>query len=555
MKTATRHLLMGLALVLAAAPAWAQTSEITFKVDLSTAIDNCAFDPATGQVGVPGSFNDWTTDADLLNDDGADGDVIAGDGIYSTTLTLDDGEIFYKFWASDPLGWEDNQPTASTNREYTVEGDEVLPVVEFFKDGGIDDLCEASTYEIIFQVDMTVQELIGEFDSETDVVTVAGEFNGWNAAADTLVYNADLGYYVGIVEAELAVPSSQAYKYIIGEPEDASPDGWEGGSDRIFEVTGDETDSDENGIPEVIVPVRYFDDITPDDILQAEATVVFEVDLRPAFYYLADNGELPADTQTGEPVESIDGLFINGPVAGSADGLSDWATWGPDDLGQLDSRELVDDGTNGDAAAGDSVYTITYTYEAGTPKLRIGKFGINGYDNEGGFGADHHFRLEEGAQTIAGAFGAVLQSDGTYTDDNGPFINDQDYSQAYDPYILIDNSANPPTVTVVRFGGESDNEVSVEPTGTIPTDVVLRGNYPNPFAGVTTFEYGIERSGHVHLAVYDLAGRRIAVLVDEVQTPDTYRVTFDAAGLASGVYVTRLQAGGTVLSQKLTVLN
>ncbi len=556
MQTATRYLWVGLVLVLAAAPARAQTSEITFKVDMSTAIENCAFDPASGEVGVPGSFNDWSTTADLLNDAGTDGDVIAGDGIYSGTVTIAHGDIFYKFWASDPLGWEDNQPTGSTNREYTVSGDAVLPVVEFFKDGGIENLCEATTYEIIFQVDMSVQTLIGTFDPETDVVTVAGGFNGWNASADTLVqdiFNPDV--YIGVVEAPLAVPSTQTYKYIIGEPEDTAPDGWEGGSDRLFEVTGNETDENENGMPEVIVPVRYFDDVTPDDILTESATVVFEVDLRPAFYYLADNGNLPADTQTGEPVESIDGLFINGPIAGSADGLTDWATWGPDDLGQIASRQLLDDGTNGDTAAGDSVYTITYTYEPGTPKLRIGKFGINGYDNEGGFGADHYFRLQEGSQTIRGAFGAVLRADGTYTDDNGPFINDQDFSQAYDPYILIDNTATPPTVTVVRSGGESDTEVSVEPTGTIPTGVVLRGNYPNPFAGTTTFEYGIERSGPVHLAVYDLAGRRIAVLVDEVQTPDTYRVSFDAVGLASGVYVTRLQAGGTVLSRRLTVLN
>src|SRR5690606_13600467 len=117
--------------------------------------------PASGEVGVPGSFNDWSTTADLLNDDGTDGDVIAGDGIYSGTLTLANGDISYKFWASDPLGWEDNQPTGSGNREYTVNGNEVLPVVEFFKEGGIDDLCEATTYEIIFQVDMSVQTLIG----------------------------------------------------------------------------------------------------------------------------------------------------------------------------------------------------------------------------------------------------------------------------------------------------------------------------------------------------------------------------------------------------------
>ena len=407
---------------------------------------------------------------------------------------------------------------------------------------------------------MSVKILQGTFDPETDVVTVAGGFNGWNTSADTLVqdiFNPDI--YVGLVESDLIVPSEQSYKYIIGEPEDASPDGWETlpqGGDRMFSITGDETDSDENGLPEKILDVVYFSETTPDDILTESATVVFEVDLRPAYYYLADNGILPSDTQTGEPVTSIDGLFINGPFAGSADGLSDWATWGPDDLAQIPTRELVDDGTNGDVTAGDSVFTLIYEYPAGTSKTLAGKLGINGYDNEAGFGADHIFPLTEGAQTIRKAFGGQRRADGTYTDDNGPVINDQDFSQAYDPYILIDNTATPPTYTVVRSGGEADNDpVAVEPTGVVPTTAELRGNYPNPFVGRTTFEYAVAEAGHVSLSVYDLMGRRVATLVDGVQTADTYRVTFDASALASGVYITRLQVGGTVLSQKLTVTN
>jgi hypothetical protein len=552
MRTATTRLGLLVTLVLFAAPVWAQEYQITFQVDMNAAIDNCALDPASDQVvSVVGELNGWNTGVSNL----ADGD---GDGIYGGTFTVNedslgtDGELQYKFWGTDPVGWE-NDP----NRTFDPTEDTTLDPVEFNQT--FEDICDAETetYEIIFQVDMSVQTLIGEFDPETDVVTVAGAFNDWTNNADTLVqdiFNPDI--YVGLVEAELIVPSEQAYKYIIGEPDDAAPDGWESGGDRIFSITGNETDDDGNGIPEAIVPVRFFDDVTPDDILTASATVVFEVDLRPAYYHLIDNGFLPADTQTGEPVETLDGLFINGPVAGSADGLTDWATWGPDDLAQIPTRQLVDDGTGGDAVAGDSIFTITYEYEPGTPKLRIGKFGINGYDNEGGFGGDHNFRLNEGTQSIDVVFGAILQPDGTYDDDNGPVINDQDFSQAYDPYILIDNSAPVPTAGVVRSGGEVDNDgVAVEPTGVVPATFELRGNYPNPFAGRTTFEYAIAEAGHVSLTVYDLMGRRVATLVDGVQTADTYRVGFDASALASGVYVTRLQVGGTILSQKLTVTN
>lgn len=543
-------------LVLFAAPAWAQSYEITFQVDMNTAIENCAFTPGEGTVTVPGNFNGWDNTAFPL----ADGD---GNGVYGGTFTINEADLVddegnptglmaYKFYATDPVGWEDDP-----NREFDPTEDTTLPVAEFNK--SFENICDSETaqYEVVFQVDMSVQELIGAFDPTTDVVLVSGEnINGWSNTADTLTQNVtDPDIYFGLVETEFIVPSTQPYKYLFGEEgTDAGNFGWESGDNRTFEVTGEETDSNDNGLLEIILEPRFFDGISPDDILSEEATVTFEVDLRPAYYHLADSTLLPSDTQTGEPTTSIDGLFINGPVAGSADGLADWATWGEEDLGAIGSRELVDDGSGDDAVAGDSIFTITYTYDPGTPRLRIGKFGINGLDNEGGFGADHNFRIDPGTQEIELAFGAILRNDGTYDDNAGPVINDQDFSNAYDPYILIDNEATPPTFEVVRRGGVEET-VAVEPTGAVPTEVVLRGNYPNPFVGSTTFEYGVEESGHVHLAVYDLAGRRVAVLVDEVQTADTYRVTFDAADLASGVYVTQLRAGGTVLSQKLTVLN
>jgi hypothetical protein len=58
----------------------------------------------------------------------------------------------------------------------------------------------------------------------------------------------------------------------------------------------------------------------------------------------------------------------------------------------------------------------------------------------------------------------------------------------------------------------------------------------------------------VKLAVYDLLGREVAVLVSEKKAPGTYEVRFDAKGLASGVYLYRLQAGDVVQSKKLVLL-
>jgi hypothetical protein len=79
---------------------------------------------------------------------------------------------------------------------------------------------------------------------------------------------------------------------------------------------------------------------------------------------------------------------------------------------------------------------------------------------------------------------------------------------------------------------------------TIPTAFALEQNYPNPFNPATVVRYQVAVAGQVTLAVYDLLGRQMAVLVNEVKAPGSYAVRFDAAGLPSGMYVYRLSAGG-----------
>jgi hypothetical protein len=540
MKTATlRASLMAALLLVGATGAFAQ-SDVTFQVDMAAAITNCALVPGEGQVSVVGSFNDWTTGVDFLTDDNSD-------GIYVGTVSIDDGDIVYKFYGTEPVGWE-NDP----NREATIEGDVTLDVVAFNKD--FPDLCSGPNYEVIFTVDMSVQILIGAFDPEVDQIFAAGEFQGWNATnpQTELFQNPfDPDFWTAVIPVALDAPSSNPYKYtkFVAATEEVA---WEGGDNRFFEATGDETDSDGNGLLEIFVPVRYFDDVTPDAILTETATIRFEVDLRPAYYFLEDNDFLPADTQTGEPVTEINGLFVNGPVAGSSveDTATDWATWGPEALGQIVTRQFFDDGTNGDLVPGDSIYTRIYTYATGTPKLRIGKFGVDGYDNEAGFGNDHHFRLTEGETVIEVQYGCILRSDGTYNDQAGPSVGDQDFTLAWDPYLVVDNEATPPTCVVVRSGGQT----GVEPTGAQPQGFTLQANYPNPVVTQTTFEYSIPTASQVSLEVFDMMGRRVAVLVDDVQSANTYRVRFDTGELASGTYIYRLVAGEQVLTQRMTVI-
>ena len=85
----------------------------------------------------------------------------------------------------------------------------------------------------------------------------------------------------------------------------------------------------------------------------------------------------------------------------------------------------------------------------------------------------------------------------------------------------------------------------------VPAAFELGQNYPNPFNASSEISYQLSGSGTMKLAVYDLLGREVAVLVDEPRAPGRYQVTFDASRLASGVYVYRLVGGSTVLARKM----
>ena len=78
--------------------------------------------------------------------------------------------------------------------------------------------------------------------------------------------------------------------------------------------------------------------------------------------------------------------------------------------------------------------------------------------------------------------------------------------------------------------------------------------YPNPFNPVTTISYSIPNDGQVHLAVYDILGREVAVLVDSHVSAGSHNIEWDAAQMAGGLYFYRIQAGDFVETRKMLYL-
>ncbi|MCX6138729.1 MAG: T9SS type A sorting domain-containing protein [Ignavibacteriales bacterium] len=82
----------------------------------------------------------------------------------------------------------------------------------------------------------------------------------------------------------------------------------------------------------------------------------------------------------------------------------------------------------------------------------------------------------------------------------------------------------------------------------------LEQNFPNPFNPVTRIRYTIPEIARVRLEVFDLLGKRLAGLVDEIKSPGSYAVDFDGGHLSSGIYLYRLSNGTRSISKKMILL-
>lgn len=585
MRSATRYALAAFAFVLWSGSAAAQNN-VTFQVNLQPFITSCQFDPAVDRVLVRGNFNGFS-EANAL--------TAAGNGLYRGTVSIAAGPIDYKFYTtnSSVLGWEDNATdggASADNRDYTVTaGAQTVPTTTFNKT--VSNACGRvqRTYDVLFSVDMSNQIRRGVFNPRTQRVAVAGSFagaaganglsmEGWDGTNSIPLQENPLnpGVFEGFAENRgLLTPTGQGdkFKFVIVDnttneirvydsPRSAvtATQGGNNGGDRLLVLRGTETSTDAD--PELeytydndnnpATPV-FFSDGDASQFLAAAATVTFNVDIRSARSRLAASGALPpgegSTPSTG--VTAINSLFLNGPAAGEsrqdlgpAGGIGDWAGWGAP-LAAATTRQLSGPDANG-------IYTITLNYDAGATSTLVGKLGVNGADNEAGFGGDHRFPIRAGAQTFNLAFGCVRQENGRFVDQTGAM----GAFNAYDEYLLIRNDLATPTCTTVTSGGvagDINQPVAIEDGAQI-SGLEIGAAYPNPVRGSGRIELTLERAMTVSARVYDVTGRQVATLLDGQQVgAGTTTVEIGTSRLAVGVYVLRIEADGQVASRRMTV--
>jgi len=85
----------------------------------------------------------------------------------------------------------------------------------------------------------------------------------------------------------------------------------------------------------------------------------------------------------------------------------------------------------------------------------------------------------------------------------------------------------------------------VSPIGnTVPQNYSLSQNYPNPFNPVTKINFALPKQGFVTLKIYDVLGREVRTLVNEVKSAGQFSVDFNASEFSSGVYFYKLETNG-----------
>ncbi|WP_456430077.1 T9SS type A sorting domain-containing protein [Rhodocaloribacter sp.] len=469
-------------------------------------------DPLNGE-----SMLDWGVNNVILSPE-SDDDTKPGyhlfSGVMYYPMTAAGMTQAYKFIIGSE-GWEGT----ISDRLFTVPAQDTTLHWVYF-DNSTPPKAQLVTQTVVFSVDLTPLEEIGIFSrARGDTLQVRGSFNGWGCSdpSTCLLQRIEENFFEAAIPLTLIPGTEIAYKYFIdfnNEPFIAEfgqdpPSGWEEpitttGSDRVFIFEG-------NPNEDQFLPDQRFNDIFEDNIIPdgVSIDVHFSVDMAPA---------LANDAQPFDPLMG-DSVFIDlgDPIWRFTQGLD-----------QVDRRTLLTDPDD------DGVYTGVLTIFGPT---------YSGIQYQYTYGQNGTFFTEPG-QGLGSEPGRrrtrfiVPNDDGTWP---GDWVFPDEVFEPEQTQLPFEQ--NPAVVTGIE---------TVE--GETPTQIRLEQNFPNPFNPSTTFEYSLDRRLDVKVRVYDVLGRVVATLVDGVQPAATYRVTFDAGDLASGLYIYRLETPNQVITRRMVLI-
>jgi hypothetical protein len=133
-------------------------------------------------------------------------------------------------------------------------------------------------------------------------------------------------------------------------------------------------------------------------------------------------------------------------------------------------------------------------------------------------------------------FSDAIQKWILYTEDAAPFVEDLKFN------VYVSNSTGIPT------------SVEEENNPTVANNFELQQNFPNPFNPITQIRFSLAEQSQVTLKVYNILGKEIATLINDLKGAGSHEISFDGTGLSSGVYFYTLQTGKFTETRKMILL-
>ena len=362
-------------------------SPVTFQVNMRVKTAEGLFLPGIDVVTARGSFqspSQWGNGFTLTNNPG-NPDIYQG--TYEVPGT--NGESFAYQFVYNTEG--SDQWESISEREFNLQsGGQTLPVVYYDDDAVITIPIKAAVF---FQVDMNVQITAANFNKTTEEVWARGNKIGWGNPPACLQLFEDAtrpGIYTNTFTTDSQLTGdSFEYKHTIWRPDPLFQTVFEDGANRVIVFDGTEP-TNAVGYHLKIVGPAFFNGISPDDVLAADTTVTFRLDMNGAQTF---PGGTPFDANT-------QGVWFNGSFV-------PWWSWGSSPTGY----RMFDDGTHGDAIAGDKIYSWQRLFpKASSTRLEY-KYGVESADNEAAFGVSHvRFIRAAGSYVMpVDTFGVMLQ--------------------------------------------------------------------------------------------------------------------------------------------------
>ncbi len=472
-------------------------ANVTFQVDMGVymQLTTGGFNPATDSVVIRGDFEHYVGATDWAGYDFLMTKSATNDSIYTLTVPFPDsvkGKVINYKYVLVHAGTDTWESVS--NRVDTVSSDanQQIPLVYFN-----DRISVGTTVNITFQADMTA--LLNEgFNPATDSIEVRGDTSPLNWGPGVLLQQDLISPTLFKVTLQFTgvVGTPIQWKFHCDPQSKFANTGWDNiANNRIVYFPAADT-----SVGPIVPAIQVGGQTTAVD------SVTFYVNMNGAH-----------ERYHNSLITGLKSVWIAGSVP-PLQWPSNWLFTDTVSTGAL--IKMYDDGTHGDVTANDGIYSNILVFPSGSTSPVFYKYGavfsgvdtINGgasyLDNEAGFGLNHTLALvlTGGSQTVTN-----------------------------------------------MFGDQATAIIEVK-TGNVPTQFTLSQNYPNPFNPTTMIDYTVPKSSFVTLKIYNILGQEVSTLYSGFQKAGTYKASFDASRLASGIYLYRLESNGTSLTKKMILM-